>query len=168
MYRAAELYGCTATPDEGVKRSPDDVFLEIADIERQKFSGYDIQGVADPACWNASTGKSVIESASEQGLYFQKGDNARINGWMQVHNRLRFDASGRAKMYVFNTCKDFIRTIPLLIYDEHKVEDLDTTGEDHIADETRYMCMLRPLEPTHEKKSKQKGTDPLSLQKEAV
>jgi hypothetical protein len=50
-------------------------------------------------------------------------------------------------MYIFNTCKGFIRTIPLLQYDEHKVEDLDTDGEDHIADEVRYFCMARPIKP---------------------
>ena len=50
-------------------------------------------------------------------------------------------------MYVFSNCKDTIRTLPLLMYDEHKVEDLDTEGEDHIADEVRYFCMSRPLEP---------------------
>lgn len=45
------------------------------------------------------------------------------------------------------TCKSFIRTMPLLQYDKHNPEDLDTDGEDHIADETRYMCMARPMEP---------------------
>ena len=37
------------------------------------------------------------------------------------------------------------------MYDEHKVEDLDTDGEDHIADETRYMCMNRPIKPVSPK-----------------
>jgi hypothetical protein len=41
----------------------------------------------------------------------------------------------------------FIRTIPLLQYDEHKVEDLDTDGEDHIADAWRYFLMSRPIKP---------------------
>ena len=50
-------------------------------------------------------------------------------------------------MYVFSNCKAFIRTIPLLQYDEHKPEDLDTDGEDHVADEVRYFCMSRPIKP---------------------
>jgi hypothetical protein len=50
-------------------------------------------------------------------------------------------------MYVFSNCKAFIRTIPLLQYDEHKAEDLDTDGEDHAADESRYLCMARPIKP---------------------
>ena len=50
-------------------------------------------------------------------------------------------------MYVFSNCKAFIRTIPLLQYDEHKPEDLDTDGEDHCADEARYFLMSRPIKP---------------------
>jgi hypothetical protein len=60
---------------------------------------------------------------------------------------MAFDENGYAMMYIFKTCKAFIRTIPLLCYDEHKPEDLDTDFEDHVADETRYFCMARPIEP---------------------
>lgn len=35
----------------------------------------------------------------------------------------------------------------MLVYDEHKPEDLDTEGEDHVADEVRYFCMSRPIKP---------------------
>ena len=50
-------------------------------------------------------------------------------------------------MYVFKNCRAFIRTVPTLIFDNHKVEDLDTEGEDHCADEARYFCMSRPIKP---------------------
>lgn len=50
-------------------------------------------------------------------------------------------------MYIFKNCKGFIRTVPLLVYDDHKVEDIDTSMEDHCADEARYMCMARPIKP---------------------
>jgi intein/homing endonuclease len=44
-------------------------------------------------------------------------------------------------MYIFSTCEDFIRTVPLLQYDGSKPEDVDTDGEDHIclAGETEAM-----------------------------
>lgn len=80
-------------------------------------------------------------------VYFTKGDNDRLAGWMQMHYRLSFDKNGYPMMYVFSNCKAFIRTVPSLIYDDHRVEDLDTDGEDHIADETRYFCMSRPIKP---------------------
>ena len=68
-------------------------------------------------------------------------------------------------MYIFRNCKAFIRTIPLLQYDEHRVEDLDTDGEDHVADEVRYFCMMRPIKPRMSVESKIPYFDPLEQYK---
>ena len=133
LYRILELYGCTETPNEGVRWTPDKQFEEIAKIEREHpwLKGKKIEGVADPAIWDASRGESIAETATNYGIYFTPGDHERIAGWMQVHYRLQFDENGYPRMYIFSNCKGFIRTIPLMMYDEHKVEDLDTDGEDH-------------------------------------
>ena len=148
-YRILELYGCTQTPNEGVKWTPPQVFSKIAQIEREHrwLAGKQIIGIADPAIWDAQTGKSIAETAGEHGVYFTPGDHKRLPGWMQVHYRLAFDERGYPQMYVFNNCKAFIRTMPLLQYDDVKPEDLDTDGEDHVADEVRYFCMSRPVKP---------------------
>jgi hypothetical protein len=37
--------------------------------------------------------------------------------------------------------------MPLLQYDDVNPEDVDTNGEDHVADEVRYFCMSRPIKP---------------------
>ena len=66
-------------------------------------------------------------------------------------------------MYIFKNCKAFIRTIPMLQYDEHKVEDLDTEGEDHIADETRYFLMSRPIKPKQRPKDDDYIHNPLNM-----
>jgi hypothetical protein len=50
-------------------------------------------------------------------------------------------------LYVFDTCRDFIRTVPVLGHDPQRPEDLDTHAEDHIADETRYACLANALPP---------------------
>ena len=69
-------------------------------------------------------------------------------------------------MYVFDTCKGFIRTIPTLMYSQTKPEDLDTDGEDHAADEWRYMCMSRPVQPILPEESQVLfGSDPLDMVK---
>lgn len=81
-------------------------------------------------------------------MYFERGDHARIDGKMQVHHRLAFDEEGIPMLYVFNTCKHFIRTVPNLVYDEKNVEDINTEGEDHIYDELRYVCMKNPIAPS--------------------
>lgn len=165
VYRILEWYGCTKNPDEGIKWPPEKVFAEIARIESEHpyLKGKHITGVADPALWKAETGESFAEKAAKAGVYFNKGDNSRITGWMQCHYRLMFDADGYPKMYVFNTCRDFIRTIPLLCYDEHKVEDLDTSMEDHAADEWRYFLMTRPIVPEVPEKETRLLMDPLNL-----
>lgn len=164
LYRILELYGCTGTPNEGTKWTPDQQFGEIARIEREHpwLRGKRIMGVADPAIWDASRGDSIADTAAKYGLYFEPGDHERIAGWMQCHYRLQFDEQGRARCYIFENCKGFIRTIPLMMYDEHKVEDLDTGLEDHIADEWRYMCMTRPITPMRPVEQKVYLNDPLN------
>lgn len=165
LYRIAELYGCTEEANTGVQWNPDEVFSKIYEIEHSHrwLKGKKILGVADPAIWQKTTGISIEECAAKYGIYFEKGDNNRINGWMQVHYRLAFDRHGIPKMYIFNTCKDTIRTLPTLMYDEHKVEDLDTDGEDHIADEIRYMCNRLPLKPIKKPEKKEIKDDPLNM-----
>lgn len=164
-YRILELYGCTKTPNEGVKWIAPKVFAEIQRIEKEHrwLKGKQIYGVADPAIFSADGGESIAETASKYGVYFTPGDNKRIPGWMQIHYRMAFDENGYPMMYVFNNCKGFIRTIPTLLYDEHKVEDLDTEGEDHIADETRYFCMSRPIKPRQAAIPDKYATNPLNL-----
>lgn len=167
IYRIMELYGCTRTPNEGVKWTPDKQFEEIHKTEMQHpwLKGKTIIGVADPAIWDASRGESVADTAARYGVFFTPGDNERIAGWMQCHYRLQFDEDGYPRMYVFNTCRAFIRTIPTLIYDEHRAEDLDTKMEDHVADEWRYFCMSRPIKPIRAVKEQRILFDPLDMMK---
>jgi len=156
LYRILELYGCTGTPNEGVKLAPDEVFRRIRELEdcHPWLRGRQIDGVADPAIWDASGGESIAETGEKFRIYFSPGDHKRIPGWMQCHYRLRFDREGLPMLYVYDSCAAFLRTIPQLVYDELRPEDLDTTGEDHVADEWRYMCMARPITPRAELKEK--------------
>ena len=148
-YNIMELYGCTDEPNTGVKWIPDKVFAEIhkAECEHPWLKGKQILGVADPAIWDAESGESVADVAARHGVVFTRADNARISGWLQMHYRLCFDDNGKAMMYIFKHCKGMIRTLPTLLYDEYRFEDLDTDGEDHLADATRYFCMSRPISP---------------------
>ncbi|HNW87272.1 MAG TPA: phage terminase large subunit [Candidatus Limiplasma sp.] len=166
LYRIAELYGCGREPNEGLKWPPNKVFAEIKRIEQESplLKGLRVSGIADPAIWDGSrdeNGVTIADMAARQGIYFEPGNHARIPGWMQVHYRLAFDEGGRPQLYIFNTCKDTIRTLTGLIYDDHKVEDLDTEGEDHIADEIRYMCMRNPIVPPKIAQAAPKPISPL-------
>lgn len=166
LYQIAELYGCTGEPDVGIRWNTDEQFSEIARIEREHpyFRGKKIRGIADPAIWAENGGISTIDTAEKYHVYFNKGDNQRIPGWQQVRYRMQFDDNGYCRYYVFNTCKHTIRTIPVLIHSERIVEDLDTTGEDHIADTLRYMCNAHTVKPIIKKpKERIIYDDPLDM-----
>ena len=149
MYRVRELYGCTEQPNTGVKWTPLQLAAKIREIEKDdpNLTGRRIHGIADPAIWDSSGGESIADVMERAGVYFDKADHARISGKMQIHNRLAFDETGKAMLYVFQSCRQFIRTMPALVYSVHDVEDVDTAGEDHIYDETRYVAMERKMMP---------------------
>lgn len=164
IYRILELYGWNGMPNEGVKWSPDKQFSEIKKVEDQHpyLKGKTIRGVADPAIWQSDFGESVADVAQKYHLFFDKGDHERIAGWMQMHYRMQFDDNGYPRMYIFSNCKAFIRTCPLMLYDETHVEDLDSDLEDHAMDEARYFCMSRPIKPIIKDAKLPQGEDPLN------
>jgi len=163
MYGIRELYGCTGTPNVGVQREPAEVARTIRQIEEEdpNIKGHQINRVGDPAIWTSQGTESIGALMERERVYFEKGNNDRINGKMQCHHRLAFDAAGRPKFQIFDTCKHFIRTVPNLVYDETNVEDVDTDGEDHIYDEWRYVCMRNPIPAPVRIPEKEKPYDPL-------
>ena len=166
IYRIRELYGCTGTPNTGVKWEPGEVARKIKEIEAEdpNMKGRKILRVGDPAIWGSDGTESIGALMERERVYFEKGDHARLDGKMQVHHRLTFDAEGVPMLYVFDTCKHFIRTVPNLVYDETNVEDIDTDGEDHIYDELRYVCMRNPIAPRPRPVEPPKPYDPLSTE----
>lgn len=166
MYRIREYYGCTGTPNQGVKMEPSEVAREIRRIESEdaNLKGRRIHRIGDPAIWGSQGTESIGALMERERIYFERGDHARIDGKMQVHHRLAFDDNGWPMLYVFNTCKHSIRTVPNLVYSERDVEDIDTDGEDHIYDELRYVCMANPIAPRQSKTPKLVPYDPLDLQ----
>ena len=165
IYRILELYGCTGEPDVGVRWTPEKQFAEIRRIEDTHpwLKGREIQGVADPAIWDTSRGESIYETALRHRVYFTRGDNRRIPGWMQLHYRMSFDEQGYPMLYVFSGCRAFIRTIPELLFDQTDAEDVDTRQEDHVADESRYFCMSRPIPPQKRDTGLPLRDDPLNM-----
>lgn len=146
LIRYREWYGA-ANPNEGVRMTTE----EVADGIKKREAGEKIvYGVADPAIFAEDGGPSRAEIMGKRGVYWRAADNTRVTrvgafgGWDEMRQRLR-GIGERPMMYVFSTCRDFIRTIPSLQHDTNKPEDLDTDGEDHIADEVRYACMSRPM-----------------------
>lgn len=157
LIRYREWYGASA-PNVGLKMGAEEVARGIVSREarNEKISAR----IADPAIFAANGGPSIAERMGDYRVFFQPGDNTRVtrqqggsggplSGWDQVRARLLGEDMGplgkRPMMYIFATCLDWIRTVPVLQHDKTRAEDIDTNGEDHAADETRYVCLSRPI-----------------------
>ena len=162
MYRYREWYGCVKNErNVGIKLSPKEIAHGILELEaEERNQGITVYGVCDPSLDDRSRGPSIMDAMAEEGVYFVLGDNARMAGKMQFHERLRM-RHGRPMMQVFNTCKDFIKIIPELPYDENRTEDVDTDSEDHIFDECKYQFMQFPLVAVKPVERKRKPYNPL-------
>ena len=169
IYRIRELYGCNGTPDVGVKWNPAKIAQEIVRIEAEdpNLKGKKITGVCDPAVFQMDGGESQADIMLKYGVSWNRADNSRIAGKMQIHYRLAMDETNRPRLYVFSTCKNCIRTLPALVYSDTDVEDVDTKQEDHIYDELRYICMENPVSPLIKKKKQENKFDPLSTEEYA-
>lgn len=147
LIRYREWYGCTGKPNEGIKLEAEKIAQGI--LSREQPGEAITYSVADPAIFTSDGGPSIAERMYAAGVAWKRADNARvarngaIGGWDQMRARIGGDEDG-PMLVVFDTCREFIRTVPVLQHDPAKAEDLDTEAEDHIADESRYACMSRP------------------------
>lgn len=127
------------------------------------------QWLAPPDLWNRrnDTGRSVADIFVEQDIPLTKVDNDRINGWQDVHEWLKpydtVDAvTGETKktagLRFFRSCRNVIRCLPMIQYDEHKANDVAKEPHEltHAPDAIRYFCSGRPFagKPPEEKKNK--------------
>lgn len=115
--------------------------------------------VADPSIWNrGGDGVSISQQYRAAGLACAKAMNARLDGWSRVRDWLRAESNpltpdGKPnplfgpRLYVFSTCTNLIRTLPVMIHSKTTPEDLDTDLEDHAVDALRYGLMSRPPHP---------------------
>lgn len=78
-----------------------------------------------------------------------KSPGSRIRGLSVLRNYLK--ASMRKPMedkglFIFETCRDFIRTVPVIPRGDKNPEDVNTDAEDHIYDEVRYKLLSQNIE----------------------
>lgn len=166
MYLFKEWYGSTRTPDTGVELTAHAIADGILERERAdpRLRGRTIIGIADRAIWKKEgNGESIAEMMESRRCYFNQSDSARFAGKMEMHFRLEFDENGQPMLYVCRECEAFIRTLPLLLYDEKKTEDVDTTMEDHAYDAVRYVAMENPLNPERPAARIMPEFDPLNM-----
>jgi hypothetical protein len=140
LLKYREWYGASA-PNVGLKMTAESVAEGIVLREEGEHIGY---GVADPALFIEDGGPSKAARMAARRVAFIKADNRRLSGWDQLR-QLLLGEDGVPLLYFCENCEDTIRTLPTQQHDEGEPEDIDTEGEDHAADETRYAVMSRPL-----------------------
>ena len=147
LVRYREWYGAER-PGVGLRLEAEAVAEGI--LERQDGEVINLS-VADPSIFRKDGGPSLADRMRASGVLFRPADNTRVgaagamSGWDQMRARIVGTKVG-PMLAVFSTCRDFLRTVPVLQHDPVRAEDLDTRSEDHIADETRYACLSRPIQ----------------------
>lgn len=123
--------------------------------------------ICDPAMWirNPQNSKnlnnkmpsimSIADIMLFAGIPCVKANNDRINGWNNMREYLHYLENKPPKLKIFKNCENVIRTIPTQVHDEHRPEDINTKGEDHIPDAIRYLLMHigRPDAPNNRPKT---------------
>lgn len=142
LFKYREWYGAVG-PNQGLKLDAEPVADGILQRERGENIAY---GVADPSIFQRDGGPSIAERMIVRGCQWRRGDNKRKVGWDQMRRYLMGEG-GRPLLYISEACYDTVRTIPILQHDENDAEEVDTDGEDHAGDETRYAVMSRPWFP---------------------
>lgn len=132
-----EWYGNLKTPDEWAE-----IIYKSAICKKFEL------GVVDPAMTNRQTdGSHSIGQLFEKKwsdmhgghwLGLVKGSNDRVKRVAMIHNWLSIAPDGLPYWMITENCKNLIRTLPELVYDENLEEAYDTKQEDHSADSISY------------------------------
>jgi len=147
--RIAEWYGWNGKPNTGCAMLAAEIARGI--IEREKQMGFRIhEGVADSAIFDNGTGlsnESIATTMERIGVRWtpaNKGPGSRKQGWekmRELFSNAKKTPMEKPGLLVFDACRQFIRTVPTLLRDDKKPDDIDSETEDHVADETRYRVM---------------------------
>jgi hypothetical protein len=151
IIRYREYYGARrdhtgqTVPNEGVRLPASEVAQRIIAMSEGEPIEYT---VIDPATFSNTGGQTIAEAFMVHGIEpLLPADNTRVakagamSGWNNCRTRL---AGDDPSFFVFDSCPEFIRTVPVLQHDRLRAEDLDSAAEDHIADEWRYALNTRP------------------------
>ena len=137
-----EIYETGLTPSEQARKiasvtakwglSEDDVYATIVD-PAMRIRSHEYM----------TTMHSTIDIYIENGLeHIVPGNNDRVQGWATFHEFLKIPDEGIPFIRFTSNCINAIETIPSLVKSSRNPEDVNTDGEDHIADALRYALMF--------------------------
>lgn len=165
LVRIGEWYGWNGEANVGLHMTSDRIGAGI--VEREQTMGiHDTcePGPADASIFDMVDGKCIADTLALCGAPFvpaAKGPGSRKNGWEEMRTMMsaaldpRDNDSGAClsedpALFVLSSCRQFLRTVPVLPRDATDMDDVDTESEDHIGDEARYMVTFKPSTVTQE------------------
>ena len=136
------------------KKITADVFArKVLIAEKDEYIRY---GVLDASTWakRGDIGPSIAETMIQTGCKWRPSDRtprSRISGKLEIHKRLKPSDNKKKEpgLRIFSTCRNLIRTLPILPLDDTNLEDINTNVEDHAYDALRYGCMSRPMHTSY-------------------
>jgi len=152
VFRIAEWYGWNGQPNTGLKMLSSEIARKIKEIE--SYWDFEVKpGPADTSIFDAEDGQSIADKMRlAAGIQWTKADKrpgSRISGLEKVREMLSASLQRPMEdpgLFIFNTCRNWKRTVPVLPRDEKQMDDVDSDTEDHAYDETRYRVMDKRLE----------------------
>ena len=95
--------------------------------------------------------KGLALNKNLKNIRFVQANDERIEGWTIMRDFMKvvpaLDGGMTAGVVWFSTCTEAIRTIPELVHDDIRPEDVDTDGEDHAGDACRYGLVSVKMKP---------------------
>lgn len=156
LYRELYMNGMEFESALGMPLTPKRLAKVIMMINKKNSENYQYC-VVDPSMWNDAvngkqrggqpSGKSVAETMMQTGLKLVKADNDRVNGLERMREAISVAQDGKPYYMIFSTCRETIKMYPSLVYDDYKLNDISTKGNDHGYDRDRYLFMSRPTAP---------------------
>jgi hypothetical protein len=148
LFLIAQWYGWNKKPNEGLKM----LAVEIArqGLAMERAMGYSVQaGPADPSIFSAENGMCIGDDMGRVGMRFvpaEAGPGSRKTGAERLRKYLKASLQSPMEepgLFIFATCTQWLRTVPVIPRDAKDPEDCDTDAEDHDYDCTRYRCMFK-------------------------
>lgn len=149
LFRIDEWYGWNGVPNTGLKMLERDIAKGI--LSKERINGWNVSpGPADTMIFDQRNGSALADDHRAEGVIWRpadKGPGSRVTGWQALRARLLASTESNMEhpgLYVFDHCRQFIRTVPTLQRDKRNTDDVDSDTEDHVGDETRYMLSFKP------------------------
>lgn len=145
VFRIAEWYGWNGKPNEGCRMLATEIARGILQREQEMGILSRVRsGPADSSIFDTQNGVCIADDMARIGVRWEradKGPGSRKNGFEFMRKMMKSSLAAPMEepgLFIFDTCRHFIRTVPVLPRSERDPDDVDSDAEDHVVDESRY------------------------------